>query len=111
MFAEGPAAKGSQKKPALAAKKGEPAKPAAPTLAPPRLVKTAKPAAPPITAVAQPAAEDLSQEAPPHTEDLVETPEPVVHAADSAWVVEEPPAVAPQVEAPATPIAAAPPMR
>ncbi len=44
MFAEGPAAKPGAKKPALSAKKPEPAKPAAPTLAPPRLVKTAKPA-------------------------------------------------------------------
>ncbi len=46
MFAEGPAAKPGAKKPAASAKKAEPAKPAAPTLAPPRLVKTAKPAAP-----------------------------------------------------------------
>ena len=45
MFAEGPVAKPGAKKPAANAKKPEPAKPAAPTLAPPRLVKTAKPAA------------------------------------------------------------------
>src|SRR6187200_1428790 len=45
MFAEGPVIKPGAKKPAANAKKPEPAKPAAPTLAPPRLVKTAKPAA------------------------------------------------------------------
>src|SRR6187402_2388126 len=45
MFAEGPAIKPGAKKPTPVAKKPEPAKPAAPTLAPPRLVKTAKPAA------------------------------------------------------------------
>ena len=45
MFAEGPCAKPGAKKPAADAKKPEPAKPAAPTLAPPRLVKTSKPAA------------------------------------------------------------------
>ena len=51
MFAEGPVAKPGAKKPAANAKKPEPAKPAAPTLAPPRLVKTAKPAAAASTAV------------------------------------------------------------
>src|SRR6185295_2716695 len=42
MFAETPVAKGG-KKPAGLAKKPEPAKPAGPTLGPPRLIKTAKP--------------------------------------------------------------------
>ena len=43
IFAEGPPVKG--KKPLPGAKKAEPPKPAGPSLAPPRLVKTAKPAA------------------------------------------------------------------
>jgi translation initiation factor IF-2 len=68
MFAEGPPAKGGPKK-AAAAKKPEPAKPAGPTLAPPRLVKTAKPPAPPVpVAAAQPVAEapvPVQEEPPP----------------------------------------------
>ena len=46
MFAEGPPVKG--KKPSVGAKKPEPAKAAAPSLAPPRLVKTVRPAGPPL---------------------------------------------------------------
>jgi len=56
MFAEGPAAKPGAKKPTASAKKAEPAKPAAPTLAPPRLVKTAKPAAPAVAVAPVPQA-------------------------------------------------------
>jgi hypothetical protein len=44
MFAEGPPVKG--KKPGPGLKKPEPPKPSAPSLAPPRLVKTVRPAAP-----------------------------------------------------------------
>ena len=104
MFAEGPAAKSSAKKPSQAAKKPEPAKPAAPTLAPPRLVKTVKPAAP----VAEEAPfEDTSTE-------YVEEPEqPAVEmqaaqAPEPEEVVEEPPLEAPPAPEPAPPVAAAP---
>src|SRR4029079_6220951 len=57
MFAEGPPAQG--KKPAPGLKKPEPPKPATPSLAPPRLVKTVRPPAP----VASP--EEPIEEAPP----------------------------------------------
>ena len=66
MFAEGPAAKGGVKKPAPVAKKGEPAKPAAPTLAPPRLVKTARPPLrPPPCVAAAPVATAARSRLPP----------------------------------------------
>jgi len=52
IFADAPAAKG--KKPAPAKKAPEPPKPAAPMLPPPRLVKTAKPAAAPAAEAAPP---------------------------------------------------------
>src|SRR5688572_29557259 len=63
MFAEGPVLKPGAKKPAANARKPEPAKPAAPTLAPPRLVKTSKPApAAASTVVEEPVQQE---EAPP----------------------------------------------
>src|SRR5688572_3855024 len=78
IFAEGPVAKPGAKKPAASAKKPEPAKPAAPTLAPPRLVKTAKPAAPAATAVEEP----IEEEAPTAlAEEPEETPAPAPTAA------------------------------
>jgi translation initiation factor IF-2 len=122
IFAEGPVAKPGAKKPAPNAKKPEPAKPAAPTLAPPRLVKSAKPAAPaastaveePIEEEAPPAAVEEPQEAPAP---VAEEPAPVVVAAEpitpepAAPVVEEPPPAAPPVVEPpvaARPVAAKP---
>jgi translation initiation factor IF-2 len=121
MFAEGPASKPGAKKPAASAKKPEPAKPAAPTLAPPRLVKTSKPAAPAVAATA--VEEPVQQEAPPgQVEEPEEVPAPIVEAPTSetgaasvstpepAPVVEEPPAAPPAVEPPpaARPMAARP---
>jgi translation initiation factor IF-2 len=80
MFAETPVPKG--KKGAPAKKAAEPAKPAAPALPPPRLVKTAKPAAEPAVE-AEPEA-PLSVEAPaPEAPPAVRTeapPAPEVHA-------------------------------
>jgi translation initiation factor IF-2 len=122
IFAEGPVAKPGAKKPAPNAKKPEPAKPAAPTLAPPRLVKSAKPAAPaastaveePIEEEAPPAPVEEPQEAPAP---VAEEPAPVVVAAEpitpepAAPVVEEPPPAAPPVVEPPVatrPVAAKP---
>jgi translation initiation factor IF-2 len=96
MFAEGPAAKSSAKKPSQAAKKAEPPKPAAPTLAPPRLVKTVKPAAPSV-----PVAEEapLEETTPEYVEEPEQpAPEMQAQAAEPVEVVEEP-----EVEAPAPP--------
>jgi translation initiation factor IF-2 len=90
MFAEGPPVRG--KKPAPTLKKPEPAKPAGPTLAPPRLVKTAKPAAPAV------AVEEAAPQPPP-----VEQPEEM--PAPSSQVIEPPMVPAAPVE---PPIAAAP---
>ena len=99
MFAEGPAAKPGIKKPAASAKKPEPAKPAAPTLAPPRLVKTAKPAA-----ASPPVEEPVSEEVPlaPPIEEPEDVPVPVAEVpvppapvagrSEPATVVEESPA-------------------
>jgi translation initiation factor IF-2 len=94
MFAEGPAAKPGSKKPATASKKVEPPKPAAPTLAPPRLVKTAKPAAPsvPVAESAAPAESDVSQT--PQPPPVEETPPPQVVEVESA-VSQTPPEPAP----------------
>jgi translation initiation factor IF-2 len=113
IFAEGPVAKPGAKKPAPNAKKPEPAKPAAPTLAPPRLVKSAKPAA---TAASTAVEEPVEEEAlPPPVEEPVEVPEPVAEepapvpvaaAPEPAPVVEEPPPAAPPVAEP--PVAARP---
>ncbi len=115
MFAEGPVAKPGAKKPAASAKKPEPAKPAAPTLAPPRLVKTAKPAAPAAAAVEEP----VEEEAPPapvdETEEMpatiAEAPAAAASAPESQPVAEEQPPSAPPVSEPpaaARPVAAKP---
>jgi translation initiation factor IF-2 len=105
MFAEGPVAKPGAKKPTASAKKPEPAKPAAPTLAPPRLVKSAKPAAPAASAVEEP----VQEEAPaPAVEEPEEVPVPVAEVAEPAPVVEEPPPPPPVVEAPVAAAPAAP---
>jgi translation initiation factor IF-2 len=124
-FADTPvAAKG--RKPA--GKASEPAKPAAPSLPPPRLVKSAKPAAPPLPATEQVLATPAAAEpvlvpapippvpvepepAPPVASEPVKGPEPVAApepepepaiAAETPAAIEEPPA------APA--VAAAPPV-
>jgi translation initiation factor IF-2 len=103
MFAEGPPIKG--KKPSAASlKKPEPPKPAAPTLAPPRLVKTAKPAAPPAPV----AVEEPPQTIEPATPavDEPQAPAPVVHAPEPLAPVPQPVAAAP-VE-PVAPVPPAP---
>ena len=119
MFAEGPAAKPGAKKPAASLKKPEPAKPAAPTLAPPRLVKTAKPAA----AAPIPVEEPVYEEPPAASVEVPEeAPAPVAEAPAAAaaapsapepgTVIEEPPAAPPpavEPPAPPRPVAAAPP--
>jgi hypothetical protein len=111
MFAEHHApAKATGGKKALAAKKPEPPKPAAPTLGPPRLVKTVKPVhhdepeAAPATAEPEhieaetyappveeaPAPEPVAPAAPAHAEPVHEpAPEPVVAEAPPAAVEEE----------------------
>jgi translation initiation factor IF-2 len=125
MFAETPhhaPAKGGKK--AAPAKKPEPAKPAAPVLGPPRLVKTIKPAAPPAPLAEEvhepvaeaPVAEEPVAAAPPAPAPIVEEPvaepplpvEPEVHA-PAAYVeapavedVPAPMAAAPGAEAPET---------
>jgi translation initiation factor IF-2 len=109
IFAEAPAAKG--KKGAAPPKKGaEPAKPAAPSLPPPRLVKTAKPAAAaPLPAAEAPVEIFEPVEVPPPV--VVEPPAPVVVevAAPVVEVAPEPPPppVAPPV-APVAPVAEQP---
>ena len=127
IFADTPAppSKGAPgKKPGLV-KKAEPAKPAAPVLGPPRLVKTIKPATPAL-APGEEEFPDIS-EAAPHVETPQVEVEPVFVAppAPSAEVVESiappqpveievpeeapaPMAAAPMVEEPVTPIAAKP---
>ncbi len=125
MFAEGPMAKPGAKKPAANAKKPEPAKPAAPTLAPPRLVKTAKPASTASTGVEEhvpeepaPAPAPIPVAAPEEVPEEVAAPVVEVPTAVSAATpaepeptIEEPAAAPPVVEppAPARPVAAAPP--
>ena len=107
IFAEGPVAKPGAKKPAAASKKPEPAKPAAPTLAPPRLVKTAKPAMPaPADA---PLEEWLVEEeaAPAISEESAEVPAAVV--VEALPVVEPPPVAAPPVRETAARVVVAPP--
>jgi translation initiation factor IF-2 len=115
MFAEGPAAKPGAKKPAQAGKKAEPVKAAAPTLAPPRLVKTVKPAAPAAGADAPleewPAEEHAA--APAIVEEAAPPPEaasPPAEVADREPVTEQIPVAAPPAREPAAPpMAAAPP--
>jgi translation initiation factor IF-2 len=103
MFAEHPVAPakgGGGKKPAIAAKKApEPAKPAAPVLGPPRLVKVVRPAAPPVESVEAPPVEE---QAPAPEPEVVEAPPP-----PPAPVVEVPEVVEPP--APVEPVAAAAP--
>jgi translation initiation factor IF-2 len=115
IFAETPVVKG--KKPAPAKKAAEPAKPVAPALPPPRLVKAAKPAAAPVEAeafaeeepVAPPEEEVTAPEPVPVEEPQIEArveapPEPVVEAPP-------PPVEAPVAAAPRAPEAAAPPQK
>jgi translation initiation factor IF-2 len=104
IFAETPVQKG--KKPAPARKAPEPPKPAAPVLPPPRLVKTAKPAAvaPPIVEAPEPVVEEPPAPAP--VEAPPPAPEPVVEAA--AAPVEAPPPPSPVEEAVAEPEPAPP---
>jgi translation initiation factor IF-2 len=89
MFAETPAVKG--KKPAPAKKAAEPVKPAAPSLPPPRLVKTAKPVAAPV---AEP--EEAAEPEPDDAEPIAEPPAP-----EAPLAVAETPAVAEPAEPPA----------
>ncbi|MBM3771661.1 MAG: translation initiation factor IF-2 [Acidimicrobiia bacterium] len=91
IFAETPVGKGGGKKPALA-KKGEPPKPAAPALPPPRLVKTHRPA-PVVATGAAPEVVEAEPHAPPEPAVAVsESPSPPVP------VVEEPVAPEPVAE-------------
>jgi translation initiation factor IF-2 len=100
IFAESPhhaPVKGGAKK-AAAPKKPEPAKPAAPVLGPPRLVKTIKPAAaPPVTGAAPPPATVIEEA--PAPEPVVE--EPAIAAAPPAPEVRHAPAVEAPVDVPA----------
>jgi translation initiation factor IF-2 len=98
MFAEHPVpAKGAKK--ASAPKKAEPAKPTAPVLGPPRLVKTVKPAAPPAEPTAPPVAPPPPAPEPQVIEPLpaavvhppAPEPEPVPPVVAVPEVVEEPP--------------------
>ena len=112
MFAEHPApAKGGGKK-APVAKKAEPAKPAAPVLGPPRLVKVVKPSTPVVPAAEAEFAVEPDVFAEPDVAEpqhevaaAVPQPEPVAHVqAPPAAPVEEPPQVVlppPVEEAPA----------
>ena len=126
MFAEGPVVKPGAKKPAANAKKPEPAKPAAPTLAPPRLVKTSKPAPAAASAVLEEPAQQEEAPAPvpppPQVEEPEEVPAPIAEAPPAAGpamtaapepapVVEEPPPLPPPVIEPPVappPVAARP---
>jgi len=106
MFAEGPAFKPGAKKPTPVAKKPEPAKPAAPTLAPPRLVKTAKPAMPAAagdTLHEEPA--DIPEPPPAVVEPPIEAPIQLAELEQPAPVAEQRPA--PSAPVPAPPVAAA----
>ncbi len=95
IFAETPVQKG--RKPALAKKTTEPAKPAAPTLPPPRLIKSAKTAAPPPAAAE---AEAPAVHAPEATEHEAVTAPADVHPPEPA------PAPEPQVATPVAEVAA-----
>jgi translation initiation factor IF-2 len=108
MFAEGPVVKPGAKKPA-AGKKPEPAKPTAPILAPPRLVKTAKPAVASAPDTAPTEEYPAVDEPPPPVEEPVETAAPAAAVPEPPDVSEPPP---PLVEEPVPvtqPVAAAPP--
>jgi translation initiation factor IF-2 len=111
MFAEHPApAKGGKK--AVAPKRPEPPKPAAPVLGPPRLVKTIRPIvhpdAPPAAAVAEPTAPFAAAA---HSAAAVETivDEPPMPSPLPALPVEEEAPESPEVESPPPSIAAASP--
>jgi len=109
IFAEGPVAKPGAKKPGSASKKPEPAKPAAPTLAPPRLVKTAKPAMP-ASADAPLEEWPIEEEAAPEiSEEPAEVPAPAAEVVAAPPVVEPPPVAVPPVREPAARVMVAPP--
>jgi translation initiation factor IF-2 len=89
IFAETPAVK--SKKGAPAKKPIEPPKPAAPTLPPPRLVKTVKPPVVP-TPEPEPVPEPLAVQTTPVEEPVIEPPPPQV-VAEAEPVVEPPPSI------------------
>jgi len=104
MFAETPAPPRGGTKKATAPKKAEPAKPTAPVLGPPRLVKTIRPQPPaeepaPTTTTPQAAAPEVAAQAPVAVAETAPAPEP-------APQIVEPPAP-PEIVEPA-PLAAAP---
>jgi translation initiation factor IF-2 len=129
MFAEHavPAAKTTTAKKAPALKKAEPAKPAAPVLGPPRLVKTIKPhapagetteavaavAAPPPVVEPEPVEVPVAVVAPPPVVEVEPPPPVVVDEAPPVVIVpeappvEEPPVVEEPIEEPPAPVAAA----
>ena len=112
MFAEtpAPAKSGGAKKATTTAKKTEPAKPAAPVLGPPRLVKTVKPVAPPPEEVP---AEELEPEPfeEPFEEPVVAAPAPVAEPPAPVAAAPAPaPAPPPVAAAPAPSIEAPPPV-
>jgi translation initiation factor IF-2 len=96
---------GASKKPQLAKKAPEPPKPTAPVLGPPRLVKSAKPAAPPSAAPPPAPAEPAPAPVAPV---VAPVPEPVAPAAAAPAVMEPPPAVVEPEPAPPAPEPAAP---
>jgi translation initiation factor IF-2 len=101
MFAETPVPPKAGAKKATAPKKPEPAKPTAPVLGPPRLVKTVRPA--------QPAVEEAAPvEAPPPVAAVAEAPLPAPPV--EAPPEPEPPRVEPPPAVEPTPVAAAPPV-
>ena len=115
IFAETPAVKG--KKPAPAKKAAEPVKPAAPSLPPPRLVKTAKPIAAPVAepeeaveaepVEAEPIAEPQAPEAPIAVAETPAVAEPAEPPAAAAAQVAQSAAKGDVPAAPAAPVAAA----
>jgi len=113
MFAEHPApAKGGGAKKAPAPKKAEPAKPTAPVLGPPRLVKTLRPATatptasetvappPPPPPLDSPEPQVIEPPAPVVVQPPAPEPEPVQPIAAAPEVIEEPPPEAPEFEEP-----------
>jgi translation initiation factor IF-2 len=111
MFAEHPApAKGGKKAPIAAKKAPEPAKPAAPVLGPPRLVKTIRPAAAPealepaapAETVAEAPVPEIIEETPPApVAEVAPPPEPVYEEPE----IEEAPAPVQEIEEPEAPAA------
>jgi translation initiation factor IF-2 len=108
MFAEHPApARGGKKAPAAAKKAPEPAKPAAPVLGPPRLVRTIKPIAAPE--VVEPPAEPVNEPEVPEPEVVDETPAPPPPSpAPVAEALPAPEPIPAPIEEPEEPVAAAP---